>query len=382
MVKIRVDETSGVDHSSHLEEGWIVIKAKGQNMVVKDLKDGTQGGGDETDFEAAIDAGEAPRVFLSHASEDKDRFVLPFAERLRARGLNVWVDRWEMHLGDSLVAKIFMEGLDRASAVVVVISKNSLNKPWVVEELDAAVVKRINGGSRLIPIVLDDLKPSEIPISIRHLLFESVHDLLHLDEVVDRVLRSVHGVIDRPPLGDSPKYASLPAAQINGLDRIDSLVLKAAGDEAVRDCGTGFTTLEFLASVTEQLSVTEAQAIESLEVLDNVDNVKIHRTPGIGVSGMRTFELTSSGLETYLIAYVPTYPKIEKTVLARLADWPEDQGTERKLSDTVGAPRLIVQHVLDQCVDQGLLKVSKPTWDLSGVYFFGVSPRLRRLANL
>ena len=29
MVKLKVDETSGVDHPAHLEEGWIVIKSKG-----------------------------------------------------------------------------------------------------------------------------------------------------------------------------------------------------------------------------------------------------------------------------------------------------------------------------------------------------------------
>jgi hypothetical protein len=56
-----------------------------------------------------VSASEHPRVFLSHASEDKARFVVPFADGLRARGLDVWVDRWEMLPGDSLVAKIFVE---------------------------------------------------------------------------------------------------------------------------------------------------------------------------------------------------------------------------------------------------------------------------------
>ena len=38
----------------------------------------------------------APRAFMSHSSADKERFVLPFATRLRAAGIDVWVDRWEM----------------------------------------------------------------------------------------------------------------------------------------------------------------------------------------------------------------------------------------------------------------------------------------------
>jgi len=42
----------------------------------------------------------ARKVFMSHASEDRERFVLPFATRLRARGLGIWVDRWEMLPGE------------------------------------------------------------------------------------------------------------------------------------------------------------------------------------------------------------------------------------------------------------------------------------------
>jgi hypothetical protein len=33
-----------------------------------------------------------PKVFISHASEDKERFVLAFAERLRASGVDAWLD--------------------------------------------------------------------------------------------------------------------------------------------------------------------------------------------------------------------------------------------------------------------------------------------------
>jgi hypothetical protein len=56
----------------------------------------------------------APKLFISHASEDKARFVLPFAEGLRADGIDAWVDRWEIRPGDSLVQKIFDEGIAAA----------------------------------------------------------------------------------------------------------------------------------------------------------------------------------------------------------------------------------------------------------------------------
>jgi hypothetical protein len=52
-----------------------------------------------------------PKIFLSHATEDKERFVVKFAEKLRTRGVDVWLDKWEILPGDSLVDKIFEEGL-------------------------------------------------------------------------------------------------------------------------------------------------------------------------------------------------------------------------------------------------------------------------------
>ncbi len=271
----------------------------------------------------------------------------------------MWVDTWEMLPGDSLVTKIFVEGLDNASTVIVVISANSLHKRWVAEELGAAVVKRIEDGVRLIPVVLDSLQPVDVPAPIRHLLFEPVPDLAEIDGVVDRVVRSIHGITDKPILGASPAYASTPAGQINGLDRIDSLVLKSAGDEAVRDSGTRFHTAEFLTSVTSELGITEDEAIESLEVLGDLRFIEIQGEFGGGLDSMRAFRLTNIGLEAYLRSFVAEYLTIRKTTIARLAGWPQDHGTESALADAVGAPHLVVQHLIETFADRGLLKASK-----------------------
>ena len=42
-----------------------------------------------------------PKVFISHASEDKDRFVLAFAKELRSRGVDAWVDEWEIVVAEN-----------------------------------------------------------------------------------------------------------------------------------------------------------------------------------------------------------------------------------------------------------------------------------------
>ena len=73
-----------------------------------------------------------PKVFLCHASEDKERFVEQFANDLIHRGIDVWFDEWEMLPGDSLITKIFSEGIKEADVFIIVISKNSINKGRVV----------------------------------------------------------------------------------------------------------------------------------------------------------------------------------------------------------------------------------------------------------
>jgi TIR domain len=77
----------------------------------------------------------APIAFISHATEDNAGFVLQFAIELRKNGIEAWVDQWEIRAGDSLIQRIFEEGIRNASVVIVVLSKISVNKRWVEKNL-------------------------------------------------------------------------------------------------------------------------------------------------------------------------------------------------------------------------------------------------------
>jgi len=68
-----------------------------------------------------------PHVFISHASEDKERFVEGLALKLIGNGVNVWFDKWEIKLGDSLIDKIFEKGIKPSDFIIIVLSKNSIN---------------------------------------------------------------------------------------------------------------------------------------------------------------------------------------------------------------------------------------------------------------
>jgi hypothetical protein len=74
-------------------------------------------------------------VFISHAWEDK-AFARPLAEHLRANGITVWFDEYELKLGDSLRRRID-DGLKHSRHGLVILSPDFFKKDWPQKELDA-----------------------------------------------------------------------------------------------------------------------------------------------------------------------------------------------------------------------------------------------------
>lgn len=315
-----------------------------------------------------------PKVFVSHATEDKAHFVIPFTRALREKGVDAWLDDWEMLDGDSLVAKIF-DGIEKASTVIIVLSRVSITKPWVAEELNAAVIRRITAGTRLIGVVLDGLDPAtDVPMPLRGLKLRFVPDPADFSTALEGVVQAVFGEVDRPPLGERPRYATTSAVRIRGLDKVDSLVFRSAGAEALRDDGQRFMTEEFVASVVVELGISEEQAAESLDILHSERLVKLVKGRA---TFSRTFDLTPHGLRTYLRSYEPAWPQWEAIVNARLSDWPTDQGTEQQLKEATGDLPLIIIRLILERHDRNDLHLSK-VGGPQGWRFSAISPRLRR----
>jgi hypothetical protein len=90
-------------------------------------------------------------VFISHASEDKATVVTPLADRLRELGVTVWLDAFELRIGDSLRRKIDA-GLARSRFGIVVLSRSFFRKGWPQYELDGLVTLQVSGKQNLLPI--------------------------------------------------------------------------------------------------------------------------------------------------------------------------------------------------------------------------------------
>lgn len=93
-------------------------------------------------------------VFLSHSAKDKDT-VREVAERLRADGLRVWFDEWEIKPGDSIPAKV-EEGLEHSRVLVLCMSANAFGSDWAqLESHTFRFNDPLNRSRRFIPLRLD-----------------------------------------------------------------------------------------------------------------------------------------------------------------------------------------------------------------------------------
>jgi TIR domain len=324
-----------------------------------------------------------PKVFVSHASEDKDRFVRAFATQLREKGIEAWVDEWEIYPGDSLVRKIYEAGIRAAQAVLIVLSRNSVDKPWVKDELDVSVIRRIEEGMRIIPLVLDDCA---IPTALRATLHVKIPDLNNFDAQLSRVVDTLYGRSEKPPLGPAPAYIQNPSGQITGLSRIDSLVLKMVGDKAMANgSGFGIQTSEMLSQAVQQ-DLSPYQFYESLTLLGDSHYLELTRSSypepsdpllrEMARGGVPFFSITIDGFEKYAKAYIPEYKAIVRDVHLQIVN--EGKSDSASIASAIGQPLLVVEHILellDRSKDIRLLQ------EFNGgitTRFMNPSPRLRR----
>lgn len=111
---------------------------------------------------------ERQRVFISHANPDDNDFVLWLQAQLTRRGYEVWSDLTHLAAGEVFWNTI--EDIIRISTakVIVVVSRASMAKPGVLDEISLAVsVERSAGLERfVIPIRVDDLPFSDFRANI------------------------------------------------------------------------------------------------------------------------------------------------------------------------------------------------------------------------
>ncbi len=100
------------------------------------------------------------KVFISYCSADA-AFAERLATDLRATGeVAVWLDTWEVRVGDSILDKI-SAAIRETDFALFVITPAALNSPWVNREISAATVRELEANAvSVLPVLLEG---SELP---------------------------------------------------------------------------------------------------------------------------------------------------------------------------------------------------------------------------
>lgn len=160
-------------------------------------------------------------VFLSHGSPDKP-WVRTLSERLSAAGIVAYLDEIAIEAGDNFVCNL-SDGIGRTSTFVIVVSRSSMERPWVVHEWTSFMATH-GPKSRIIPVLLDDvaLPPFLRPYQVVHAIDRDV------DSVVVRIARAVG---QSGPAGATSRYT--------GQNLIFTIAVTGDGEQLAVTVGDG-----------------------------------------------------------------------------------------------------------------------------------------------
>lgn len=106
-------------------------------------------------------------VFVSYSHADRD-FVDKLAAHLVKAKSNVWIDRWELNVGDSIIQRV-QDALTKSSALLIVLSKASVASEWCKKEVSAGLLRELEEKRVVVlPILLEDC---DVPIFLREKMY-------------------------------------------------------------------------------------------------------------------------------------------------------------------------------------------------------------------
>lgn len=211
---------------------------------------------EESGLEQSVgDESKAPVVFLSYTSGDTE-LAERIANDLQANGIETWWDKWCIAAGDSLRQKI-EEGLSGCTHFLVLLTPDSINKPWVNQEMDAGLIRKLANKCKFLP-VRHQLHASKLPP-----ILSAMHaPEIRAGEDITQLINDIHGVSRKPPLGPIPKSIRQASKSKTGnspaADMIAKLFVECSAHGTFAD--PQFTVEE----LAEQTGLTLADTKDSL----------------------------------------------------------------------------------------------------------------------
>ena len=102
-------------------------------------------------------------VFISYSHQD-EKIVEKIAAYLVKKNIHIWIDKWELNFGDSLIQKI-QTAITEASVLLIMLTKSSVASEWCKKEISVGLLRELEEKRVVvIPILLETC---DIPLLLR-----------------------------------------------------------------------------------------------------------------------------------------------------------------------------------------------------------------------
>lgn len=129
-----------------------------------------------------------PDIFISHSSKDREA-ALKLATDLNFVGVDVWLDQWELHVGQSLTDGI-AAAMEASRYIAILITSNYNKSVWTKTEYKKALAReQKEGRTVMLPLIVGE---ADVP--------DFLEDKIYLDLRVEyfsglmRVAAMVHDI--------------------------------------------------------------------------------------------------------------------------------------------------------------------------------------------
>ena len=136
-------------------------------------------------------------VFISYSHAD-ELIVNKLAAHLVKHHANVWVDTWELSVGDSILNRV-QEAIQESSALLVILSKASVESEWCKKELSAGLMRELDEKRVVVlPVLVEDC---EIPMFLQEKMYadlrtdfeRGLHSIL---DAIEKVTNAYQGRLE------------------------------------------------------------------------------------------------------------------------------------------------------------------------------------------
>ncbi len=192
-------------------------------------------------------------VFLSHSAKDGE-FVSRLATDMTHAGLRVWLDQWNIRVGESF-AEAIQQAMEESRFLLIVMSPHYFQSIWTQQEWHYALAKEIeSGGVRLIPLLYQDC---EIPPMLRTKQWVDFRDQTQYPIVLGRLVRDLHSLASRETTATLSTEAPKPGERVEELDPTTLAEVKKVLKDAVEAFGAKPTINPTPAAAAEADAVEE-----------------------------------------------------------------------------------------------------------------------------